>query len=100
MDLNQAPDVYERVIHYDRDKEIQIRLSVNTFRGVEYLHFRKYYLSFEEDWMPSNEGIAMPLDMNNTRELFAALTEILSLAESKDILEQEFKEQLDNLYLN
>ena len=100
MDLHQAPEMYEKIIHYDRDKEVQIRLSVNSFRGVEYLHLRKYYLSFDEVWMPSNEGIAMPLDMNNTRELFAGLTEILSLAESKDILEKEFKEQLDNIYLN
>mgnify|MGYP003659934001 CR=1 FL=1 len=100
MDLYQAPEMYEKIIHYDRDKEVQIRLTINTFRGVEYLHLRKYYLDFNEEWLPSPEGIAMPLDMNNTRELFTGLTEILSLAESKDILEKEFKEQLDNIYLN
>jgi|TARA_B110000305_G_scaffold133058_1_gene148582 hypothetical protein len=99
MDLYQVPEMYEKLVHYDADKEVQIRLTVNSFRGVEYLHLRKYYLSFDEEWMPSNEGIAMPLTISNSRELFSGLTEILSLAESKEILEKEFKEQLDNIYL-
>ena len=29
------------VIHYDEVKEVQIRLTINTFRGIEYLHLRK-----------------------------------------------------------
>jgi hypothetical protein len=100
MELYQASEIYERVIHYDEAKEIQVRLTINTFRGVEYLHLRKYYLDFTEEWKPSPEGIAMPLDFNNSRELFAGLIEILSLAESKAILEEHFKDILDDLYLN
>lgn len=98
MELYQAPDMYERVIHYDEEKQVQIRLTVNTFRGVEYLSLRKYYMDFNEEWKATPEGISMALDFNNSRELFAGLVEILSLAESKDILEEQFKEQLDTLY--
>lgn len=100
MDLHQAPEIYERVIHYDESKEIQVRLTISCFRGVEYLHLRKYYLDFTEEWKPSPEGIALPLDLNNSRELFVGLVEILSLAESKGILEEHFKDILDELYLN
>lgn len=99
MELHQAPEIYERVIHYDEAKEIQVRLTISSFRGIEYLHLRKYYLSFDEEWCPTPEGIAMPLDFNNSRELFAGLVEILSLAESKSILEEQFKEIIDDLYL-
>ena len=98
MELYQAPELYEKIIHYDEVKEIQIRLSINAFRGTEYLHLRKYYLSFDEEWCPSNEGIAFPIDFNNSRELFVGLTEILSLAESKEILEEHFSEVLKDLY--
>lgn len=98
MELYEAPSMYEKVIHYNEDKEIQVRLTVNTFRGIEYLHLRKYYLAFTEEWMPSPEGIAMELDFDNSRELFAGLVEILSLAESKEILEEHFKDFLDQLY--
>lgn len=90
--------MFERVIYYNEAKEFQVRLTVNEFRGVEYIHLRKYYLDFDEEWKPSPEGIAMPLDLENSRELFIGLTEILSLAESKEIIEEQFKDLLMNIY--
>jgi hypothetical protein len=99
MQIHEAPEMYEKVIHYDEEKEVQVRLTVSTFRGIEYLHLRKYYLDFNEEWKPTPEGVAMPLDFNNSRELFVGLTEILSLAESKEIIEEQFQDLIDNLYL-
>ena len=98
MELHEAPPAFEKVVHVDEEKNIQVRLSVNTFRGIEYLHLRKYYLDFDEEWKPSKEGVAMELDFNNSRELFAGLVEILSLAEAKDILETYFKDYWDEIY--
>ena len=91
-----TPSIYERVIN-EKDN-IQVRLVINIFRGVEYLSLRKYYLDFEEEWLPSKEGISIPLDLDNTQELFTGLVEILSLAESKSIIEDEFKEILVEIY--
>jgi|TARA_B100001939_G_scaffold56724_1_gene45890 hypothetical protein len=96
IDLN-APSIYEKVIH-ETDNE-QVRLVINTFRGVEYISLRKYYLDFSEEWLPSRDGVSMPIDFDNSRNLFQGLVEILSLAESKNILEEEFKELLDEIYL-
>jgi len=98
MELHEAPALYEKVIHYNEDKELQVRLTINTFRGIEYLHVRKYYLDFTEEWKPSPEGVAMELDFNNSRELFSGLLEILSLAESKEIIEEHFKDYIDEIY--
>jgi hypothetical protein len=98
VDLHTAPEAYSRVIHYDEIKEIQVRLTINTFRGVEYMHLRKYYLDFDEEWKPTPEGIAMPLDFNNSRELFSGLVEILSLAESKAVIEEHFIDLIKDLY--
>jgi hypothetical protein len=42
MELHQSPEVYERVIHNDNEKHLQVRLTISTFRGIEYLHLRKY----------------------------------------------------------
>jgi len=98
MELHQAPEIYEKLVHYDEEKEIKVKLTVNSFRGIEYLHLRKYYLSFDEEWLPSSEGIAMPLDFNNSRELFSGLVEILSLAESKEIIQEHFSDLLDEVY--
>ena len=98
MELHQAPEAYSRVIHYDQVKEIQVRLTINTFRGVEYIHLRKYYMDFTEEWKPTPEGVAMPLDFNNSRELFSGLIEILSLAESKSVIQEHFSDLIQDLY--
>lgn len=90
MELHESPDAYTRVIHYDSSKEIQVRLTVNIFRGIEYLGLRKFYLDFDEEWKPSPEGISIPLDLSNSRELFIGLCEILSLAEADEIVKEIF----------
>ena len=54
IDLFQEPEFYSRIIHEKETGDEQIRLVVNSFRGKEYLHFRKYYLDFEGEWQPSN----------------------------------------------
>lgn len=89
-------EIYSRIIHVTEG--FQVRLTINRFRGVEYLHLRKYYLDFTEEWLPSKEGVAMPLDMENSRELFTALVEILSLAEAKDVMAEHFRELLQDIY--
>ena len=97
IELHEVPAMYEKIINQKETE--QVRLVINTFRGVEYLSLRKYFLDFDEEWLPSREGITMPLDIENSRELFVGLVEILSLAESKSILESEFKDILDEIYL-
>lgn len=89
-------EIYSRIIHVTEG--FQVRLTINRFRGIEYLHLRKYYLDFTEEWLPSKEGVAMPLDIENSRELFTALVEILSLAEAKDVMAEHFRELLQDIY--
>jgi len=98
MELYASPEVYEKIIHYDQERELQVRLTISTFRGVEYLHLRKYFLSFDEEWCPTPDGIAFPLDFDNSRELFCGLVVILSLAESKEIIQEHFSELLNTVY--
>ena len=97
--LHEAPEIYEKIISENEEATEQIRLTINTFRDVEYLHLRKYYLDFDGTFKPSKDGVAMKLDFENSRGLFEGLVEILSLAEAKDILESHFKDVLDQIYL-
>jgi|TARA_R110001592_G_scaffold88415_8_gene260428 hypothetical protein len=96
IDLD-APAIYEKIIH--ETEADQVRLVVNTFRDVEYISLRKYYMDFDEEWKPTRQGVTMVLDFDNSRNLFEGLVEILSLAESKAILEDNFKDLLDEIYL-
>ena len=98
IELHEAPPIYEKEIHYNEDRHEKIFLTVNTFRGTEYLSIRKYYQDFDEEWKPSREGITMAIDFNNSKSLFEGLVEIISLAEAKDVLETHFKDTLDEIY--
>ena len=100
MKLHEAPEIYEKIISENEEATEQIRLTINTFREVEYLHLRKYYLDFDGDFKPSKDGVAMKLNFSNSRGLFEGLVEIISLAEAKDILEEQFKDILDKIYLS
>jgi hypothetical protein len=99
MELHEAPEEYTKVIYYDQDREEQVRLSISTFRFVEYLSIRKYYLDFNEEWKPSNAGVNLPMSIETSKELFVALIEILSLAESKEIIEEHFKDLINDIYI-
>ena len=92
-----SEEVYTRIIHQIDDFN-KIYLTINKFRDVEYLHIRKYYLDFDGEWLPTKEGISMPLGISNTKELFSGLLEILSLAESKEHIISIFKEIIGDIY--
>lgn len=93
-----SDEIYSHIVHYDEVKDIQVRLGINEFRGVEYLYLRKYYRDFEGDFKPSNEGVNMPLGIENSKEMFRGLVEILSLAEAKQVIVEEFQDLIGNIY--
>jgi len=84
--------LYEKLIFQNDDKDFQIRLTVSEFRGVQYLNIRKYFLSFEEDYLPTKEGITIPLSIMPAYNMFEGLYEILSYAEA-DELRNEIREK-------
>jgi hypothetical protein len=89
-------DIYSRIITNDGFK--QVRLYINEFRDQEYLHIREYYLDFDEEWKPTPKGISIPLEIETSKELFIAISEILSLAESKKVLEEVFGDTIKSIY--
>ena len=98
MGIENEPEVYDRIIWQDEQGHNQARLVINEFRGVEYLHVRKYYLSFEGEWQASNQGLCLPLELESTRELFQGLAEVISLAESREVIEEYFGDVIREIY--
>jgi hypothetical protein len=89
-------DVYSRIRTNDGLK--QVRLYINEFREQEYLHIREFYLDFDEEWKPTPKGISIPLEIETSKELFIAISEILSLAESKKVVEEIFGDLIRGIY--
>ena len=61
--------LYERLIEENMEKGFQVKLVVNEFRDVIYVQLRKYFLSYEGDWVPSREGISIPASIENIHSL-------------------------------
>ena len=90
MSTNDSEVLYEKIIYQNDEKHYQLRLVVNVFREKEYLHIRKYFLSFDEGYIPSKEGISMELSISNSYSLLDGLTEICSKLEDLDAISEHF----------
>lgn len=88
---------YEKIIYENLEKGYQLRLVVNEFRGVQYLHIRKYFLTYEGDFMPSKEGISMAASLQNIFSLLDGMIEISSKSESLDSIITHFESKISQL---
>lgn len=84
-DLRVNTDNFSLTVYTDYDKGTQYRLTVNTFRDVEYLHLRKYYQDFEGEFQPTNEGSCIPLNIHSLVLLNAGISALLSSAEASEV---------------
>lgn len=94
--MSEAP-LYEKVISENLEKGTQLRLVVNDFRDVQYLHLRKYYLSYDEGFVPTKEGASMPATISSIYALLDGLVEICSFEESIDSITKHFQDKIDQL---
>ena len=78
--------LYSKTIEENMDKGFQVRLAVNDFRETTYIQLRKYFLSYEGDWVPSREGVSIPASTENIYALLDGLFEICSVAEGQEII--------------
>lgn len=92
--MSDSP-IYEKIIFENEEKGFQLRLVVSEFREVEYLHLRKYFLSYEGIWTPSSEGASMPLSIRNIFNLIDGLVDICAEAESHEVFNEYFKHKLN-----
>lgn len=86
MTLSDEP-LYEKLISENEAKGFRTMLVVNEFRDKEYLHLRKYFLSFDEGYVPSKEGISLELTLSNSYALLDGMLELCSKLEGVDALQ-------------
>lgn len=89
-------ELYEKVIYQNDDKSYQLRLVVNIFREKTYLHIRKYFLSYEGEWVSSKEGVSMEAAFENILSLLDGLMEIVSKEEAVGTINKHFADRLKN----
>lgn len=90
--------LYDKILSENLEKGFQVRLVVSEFRDTQYIHLRKYFLSYEGEWIPSKEGISIPASIQSIYSLLDGLIEICSVEESIDAINIHFKERLSLLH--
>lgn len=95
--MSEEPELYEKLIYQNDDKFFQVRLVVNEFRGTQYIHLRKYFLSYEGEYIPSKEGISMPAAISNIYALLDGLLEIVSKEEAIEAISAYFSNKIIDL---
>ena len=77
---------YNKLIEENMDKGFQVRLVVNDFRETTYIQLRKYFLSYEGEWVPSREGVSIPASLENMRGIIDGMLDICARAEGEEII--------------
>lgn len=83
-------EFYSRLIYQNDDKFYQLRLVVNEFKGKQYIHIRKYFLSYNSDYIASKEGVSMEASICNILSLLDGLMEIVSKEEAIAEIDEHF----------
>ncbi len=78
--------LYEKLVEENLEKGFQIKLAVNDFKEVTYIQLRKYFLSYEGEWVPSKEGISVPASLENITAILDGLLDICANAEGEEII--------------
>lgn len=92
---NESTVEYEKLIYENEPKAYQLKLVYNTYRDVPYVHIRKYFLSFEGEYIPSKEGISMEATLSNVTALVDGLMELCSKAEAREIIDKYYEKHKD-----
>lgn len=94
---DESGPLYEKLIYQNDDKFYQLRLVVNEFRDKQYIHVRKYFMSYEGEYIPSKEGVSMEASIHNIFALLDGLIEICSKEESLDAINKHFSDRISSL---
>jgi hypothetical protein len=86
---------YEKLIEENMDKGFQVRLVVNDFRETTYIQLRKYFLSYEGEWVPSREGVSIPASLENMRGIIDGMLDICARAEGEEIIQHYYNKIKD-----
>jgi len=95
----ESEEFYSKTIYENEAKSYQLRLVVNEFRGIQYIHLRKYFLSYEGEYLPSSEGVSMEAGISNIYSLLDGLLEIVSKEEAIEAINTYFSNKIIEISL-
>lgn len=87
---------YEKLVYENLDKFYRLYVTVSEFRDRYYVNIRKYFQSYEGDFVPSKEGVSMEASIANIRAVLEAFLEIASNEEGRQLLTELYNKHVQN----
>ena len=95
--MDEDKVLYEKLISENQEKFFQVKLVLSSFRGTAYLSVRKYFLSFEGEYVASKEGISIPFEMASSFNLLDGMVDLCSQAENVEAVQLFIKNNLETV---
>lgn len=89
--------LYEKLIYDNEPKAYQLKLVCNNFKDRDYIHIRKYFLSYEGEYIPSKEGVSIEANIDSISALIDGLMDLCSKSEIERIINKH-NEKYKNLF--
>lgn len=90
-------DLYSKTIYQNDETGTQYKITLSEFREKEYIHVRKYFLSYEGEWLATKEGAGFLASIQNTYALLEGLLDICSKIEGKEALFSMLEDKLNEI---
>lgn len=78
----------EKIIYEKDQGDKQLKVEISHFKDKYYLNFRWWYLSYDEGYLPSDDGVNIPFDYETIKHLVNSLSKYLTVAELEVILDE------------
>lgn len=79
----------------DMGEIVEMRVSRDSLYRYYVRIGKTYFDSLDEVWRPTKEGATIPLNVETGQALLKALVSLISIAESRGIIDEGFKESVN-----
>lgn len=79
----------------DNHEIVEMRVSRDSLYRYYVRLGKSYYDTLDEVWRPTKDGATIPLNIETGQALLKALTALISIAESRGIIDAGFKESVN-----
>lgn len=85
--MSDIKQLYARDIYFPDHKNKIVFSVFKLPHGAYYMRLGKhFYSSFDEEWIPTKEGVTVPLNIHTSACLFDSLVDLLAVEEVKSYL--------------
>jgi len=78
----------EKLIFSKEIDDQLLKIEVTKFKDIDYIHFRWWYKTFDEEYLPSDKGISIPMNLESIKVIMQELSTLMSIKDIENLLHE------------